>query len=177
MGGNDGTFARTVLDTVEHCIVTDIDNNTVGYNYRQSRKNEEENMLAFVCDVLQPAPGIGFDNTERTSLLGRLKEYNPDVTMALALVHHITLSGNVPFEKSAAFFASFSNYLLIEFPDREDSWVQSLLVRKREFAGHFDFYTMANFEKGYGKFFTLEKKEQVPGTQRTMYLYKRSNKE
>ena len=96
-------------------------------------------MLAFVCDVLQPAPGIGFNNTERESLINRLADYKPDVTMALALIHHITLSGNVPFEKSAAFFAKFSKNLIIEFPKREDSWVESLLVRKREFINHFDF--------------------------------------
>ncbi len=173
MGGNDGTFARTVLDSVEHCIVTDIDTNAVGYNYRQIQQNEEKNMLPFVCDVLQPAPGIGFDNTERTSLLERLSAYGPDMTMALALIHHITLSGNVPFEKSAGFFASFSKYLLIEFPGREDSWVQSLLIRKREFAGHFDFYNKENFESCYLKFFALEKKEIIPGTHRTLYLLKK----
>ncbi len=74
IGGNDGTFARTVLDAVEHVMVTDIDTNAVDYNYRQVHDNHETNMLPFVCDVLQPAPGLGFNNTERTSLIDRLKE-------------------------------------------------------------------------------------------------------
>ena len=93
--------------------------------------------------------------------------------MALALIHHITLSGNVPFDKSAEFFAKFSNYLIIEFPKREDSWVESLLVRKREFINHFDFYNEDEFETGYLKYFTLEKKEQITGTQRVLYLLKK----
>ncbi|WP_443633818.1 class I SAM-dependent methyltransferase [Candidatus Marifrigoribacter sp. Uisw_064] len=173
IGGNDGTFARTVLPEIPNVLVTDIDSNAVDYNYLQVQKNKEENMLPFVCDVLQPAPGIGFDNTERNSLIVRLKEFAPDVTLALALIHHITLSGNVPFEKSASFFASFSNYLLIEFPKREDSWVESLLVRKREFINHFDFYNEENFEDGFGTYFTLEKKTRLEGTNRIMYLYKR----
>ncbi|MBV1923315.1 MAG: class I SAM-dependent methyltransferase [Flavobacteriaceae bacterium] len=173
IGGNDGTFARTVLDSIPNILVTDIDRNAVDYNYKQVIKNKEKNMLPFVCDVLQPAPGIGFDNTERNSLIDRLKDFDPDVTLALALIHHITLSGNVPFEKSASFFASFSNYLLIEFPKREDSWVESLLVRKREFINHFDFYNEENFEKGFSAYFTLEKKTIVEGTQRIMYLYKK----
>ena len=130
-------------------------------------------MLAFVCDVLQPAPGIGFNNTERHSLVYRLQNYAPDVTMALALIHHITLSGNVPFEKSAAFFASFSKHLIIEFPKREDSWVQSLLVRKREFINHFDFYNEADFETHFKKYFTLEKKETIAGTSRVLYFFKK----
>ncbi|MBZ0328390.1 MAG: class I SAM-dependent methyltransferase [Altibacter sp.] len=173
VGGNDGTFARTVLDKVPHIIVTDIDSNAVDYNYKQIQQNKETNMLPFVCDVLQPAPGIGFNNTERSSLIERLQEYAPDVTMALALIHHITLSGNVPFEKSAEFFAKFSENLIIEFPTREDSWVVSLLVRKREFINHFDFYNEANFEAGYKKFFHLEKKEAVSGTKRVLYLFKK----
>lgn len=172
VGGNDGTFARTVLDTVPDVLVTDIDSNAVDHNYKQVQENKETNMLPFVCDVLQPAPGIGFNNTERNSLIERLQDYAPDITMALALIHHITLSGNVPFEKSAEFFAKFSQKLIIEFPKREDSWVESLLVRKREFINHFDFYNEANFEKGYGVYFDIEKKETVAGTKRVLYLLK-----
>ncbi len=172
VGGNDGTFARTVQHLVPHIIVTDIDSNAVDFNYKQIQKNKEENMLPFVCDVLQPAPGIGFNNTERNSLLERLKNYAPDVTMALALIHHITLSGNVPFEKSARFFASFSKQLIIEFPTPEDSWVQSLLVRKREFKDHFSFYNESNFEAGYSEYFHLEKKVNVSGSKRILFLFK-----
>lgn len=130
-------------------------------------------MLPFVCDVLQPAPGIGFNNTERSSLMERLAVYAPDVTMALALIHHITLSGNVPFEKSASFFASFSKNLIIEFPTRDDSWAQSLLVRKREFINHFDFYNEAEFEKGYSKYFDIVKKQTISGTKRILYFLKK----
>jgi len=173
MGGNDGTFARTVIDSVPHIIVTDIDSNAVEHNYRQVQKNKETNMLPFVCDVLQPAPGIGFNNTERSSLLERLKDYAPDVTLGLALIHHITLSGNVPFEKSAEFFASYSENLIIEFPMREDSWVASLLVRKREFINHFDFYNETEFEKAYQKYFTLEKKQALEGTKRILYHFRK----
>lgn len=173
VGGNDGTFGRTVIDSVPHMIVTDIDSNAVDHNYKQVQQNKETNMLPFVCDVLQPAPGIGFNNTERNSLLERLSNYAPDVTLALALIHHITLSGNVPFVKSAEFFATFSKVLIIEFPTREDSWVESLLVRKREFINHFDFYNVKEFEKGYLQYFTLEKREIVKGTRRILYFFMR----
>lgn len=173
IGGNDGTFARTVLESVDHVMVTDIDTKAVDYNYRQVQENGEKNMLPFVCDVLQPAPGIGFNNTERASLIDRLKDYAPDVTLALALIHHMTLSGNVPFEKSAEFFAAFAKDLIIEFPTREDSWVTSLLRRKREFINHFDFYNVSHFEEGYALFYNLEKKVEIPGTKRLLYLYRR----
>ena len=175
VGGNDGTFARAFLTEVKDVLVTDIDSNAVEYNYHMVQQNNEENMLPFVCDVLQPAPGIGFNNTERNSLLERLANYTPDITLALALIHHITLSGNVPFYKSAEFFAKFSRHLIIEFPKREDSWVESLLVRKREFINHFDFYNQTNFEEEYSLFFQLEKKQAISGTHRVLYHFR--NKE
>ena len=172
VGGNDGTFARA-LDSKAHLIVTDIDVNAVDQNFKKAQTQAEDNMLAFVSDVLQPTPAIGFNNTERESLIERLEKYAPDVTMALALIHHITLSGNVPFEKSASFFASFSKHLIIEFPKREDSWVESLLIRKREFINHFDFYNESHFEEGYKKYFDLEKKEMITGTSRVLYYFKK----
>lgn len=170
MGGNDGTFARTVLDKVPEVLVSDIDSNAVNHNYKQVEQNGETNMLPFVCDVLQPSPGIGFNNTERDSLIERLSRWSPDVTLALAIIHHITLSGNVPFEKSAGFFAKFADKLIIEFPKREDSWVNSLLVRKQEFINHFDFYNQQEFEAGYGVHYQIEKKVDIEGTQRVLYL-------
>lgn len=172
IGGNDGTFARTVIDKVDEVLVTDIDANAVAYNYHQLQQNKETNMLPFVCDVLQPAPGIGFNNVERNSLIERLVDYQPDVTMALALIHHITLSGNVPFLKSGEFFAKFADYLIIEFPKRSDSWVQSLLTRKREFINHFDFYNEQEFEQGYFSYFDLKEKQSISGTERILYLLK-----
>ena len=173
VGGNDGTFGRELYETADEILVSDIDPNAVDYNYKKALKNNEDKMLPFVCDVLQPAPAIGFNNTERSSLLQRLENYTPDLTMALALIHHMTLSGNVPFDKSAAFFARFSKHLILEFPKRQDSWVESLLVRKREFINHFDFYNEANFELAYQQYFTIEKKEQIPDSQRIMYFLKR----
>jgi hypothetical protein len=175
VGGNDGTFARAFITEVKDVLVTDIDSNAVEYNYHQVQQNNEKNMLPFVSDVLQPAPGVGFNNSERNSLLERLSDYAPDVTLALALIHHITLSGNVPFYKSAEFFAKFSKHLIIEFPKREDSWVESLLVRKREFINHFDFYNETKFEEEYSIFFQLEKKQAISGTQRVLYHFR--NKE
>lgn len=175
MGGNDGTFARTVIDLVPELLVSDIDSNAVNHNYKQVQDKGETNMLPFVCDVLQPSPGIGFNNTERDGLIERLARWSPDVTLALALIHHITLSGNVPFEKSAGFFAKFAKKLIIEFPKREDSWVNSLLVRKQEFINHFDFYNQEAFETGYGVHYQIIKKVDIEGTQRVLYLMQARN--
>lgn len=175
LGGNDGTFSRVLKDDAAQILVTDIDPNAVDYNYLQVLKNKESNIQPLVSDLLNPAPGIGLNNEEREPLLERIKKNQFDVTLALALIHHISLTGNVPFEMSAKLFASLTPYLIIEFPDREDSWVAYLLKSKREFTAHFDYYNKENFEKEYTAFFDLIEKQQIPNTQRTMYLLKRKD--
>lgn len=173
LGGNDGTFSRELKDIADELLVADIDPNAVNHNYLQVLKNKETNIVPLVSDLLNPAPGIGFNNTERSSLQERIIKNKYDVSLALALIHHISLTGNVPFAMSAEMFASLTPYLIIEFPDRGDSWVDFLLKSKREFLNHFDYYNRENFEKDYAAYFDVIEEQQIPNTERTMYLLKR----
>ncbi len=109
---------------------------------------------------------------ERDSFLNRIKAFSPDVTLALAIIHHMSLSGNVPFSESAKFFSSFSKYLIIEFPKRDDSWVQRLLKAKGDFENYFDFYNVENFEKAYSKYFEILEKKPIDESERIIYLLK-----
>ncbi|MGG7036031.1 MAG: class I SAM-dependent methyltransferase, partial [Flavobacterium sp.] len=114
-----------------------------------------------------------FNNKERFSFIDRMEALHLDGCLALAVIHHITLSGNVPFELSAKFFSKMAPNLLIEFPTRTDSWVQFLLECKREFKGHFDFYNEENFQKAYSVYFEIEKKEKIIHSERILYCLKR----
>jgi hypothetical protein len=172
VGGNDGTFVRKIKEELTEALVCDIDYNAVDANHHYIKKNKETYMLPFVFDVLNPSANIGFNNKERDSFLKRIKAYAPDVTMVLAVIHHMTLSGNIPFEMSAAFFSNFSKHLIIEFPKRNDSWVQRLLNTKGEFKGHFDFYTIENFESSYSKYFTLVEKVDIDNSERVIFVFK-----
>lgn len=172
VGGNNGHFVRTLEERLEAALVCDIDSNAVDSNYKMVTDKEETYILPFVLDVLSPSPAIGFKNKERLSFIERVQQFQPDITFALALIHHISLSGNVPFDLSAKFFASFSKYLIIEFPKREDSWVKKILQNKGDFENHFGFYNIENFEKCYAECFELKEKIAVEGSQRILYLYK-----
>ncbi|MFP9113500.1 class I SAM-dependent methyltransferase [Flavobacterium sp. RHBU_3] len=172
-GGNDGTFTREVAANANLVLCTDIDANAVNANYLKVLAEKEKNILPLVSNLLEPSPAIGFNNTERDALKDRMINAKFDLSMALALIHHISLTGNVPFDASAKYFASLSPYLIIEFPDREDSWVTFLLDSKREFKEHFSYYNLDNFEKAYTECFSIEDKIAIPGTHRTLYLLKR----
>ncbi|WP_298951853.1 class I SAM-dependent methyltransferase [uncultured Nonlabens sp.] len=173
LGGNDGTFGKELLAQVDQLIVCDIDQPAVDQCYLEHLKNDSNKLTCVVNDLLQPSPAIGFDNQERSSFNSRVIDFAPDLCMALALIHHITLSGNVPFEMSAQYFSQFSKYLIIEFPDREDSWVEFILDSKREARHLFDDYTISAFAKAYQKHFNLIKSEKIVGTARTLFLFER----
>lgn len=172
VGGNDGTFVRKINSDLQQALVCDIDYNAVDFNFKLTKQNKETFMLPFVFDVLNPSANIGFNNKERDSFLKRISAFAPDVTMALAVIHHMTLSGNIPFAMSANFFSKFSKHLIIEFPKRNDSWVQRLLNTKGEFKTHFDFYVIENFEEDYSKYFNLVEKVTIDNSERVMYLFK-----
>ena len=172
IGGNTGFFVRSIEPQIEQALICDIDNHAIDENYKLVKTNKERHITPFIIDILNPSASIGFFNNERDSFLKRLNKFEPDVTLALALIHHMTLSGNVPFEKSAEFFASFSKYLIIEFPKRNDSWVKRLLDIKSEFKAHFDFYNIDNFESEYATYFNFIEKVPIINSERVIYLLK-----
>lgn len=173
IGGNDGTFSRELKDIAKLIIVADVDPNAVEQNYKQVLKSKEKSILPIVADVLNPSANYGFNNEERFSFIDRVKDSNLDGCLALAVIHHITLSGNIPFSLSAQFFSKMAPNLLIEFPTRSDSWVQFLLDSKREFKNHFDFYNEENFEKEYSVYFEIVDKQQIASSERILYSLKR----
>lgn len=175
IGGNDGKFVRQIKYNFKHALVCDVDNNAVDSNYRMVKLNQESYMQPFVLDVLNPTADIGFNNKERYSFLSRIQDYKPDVTMALAVIHHMTLTGNIPFEMSARFFSSFSSHLIIEFPTSQDSWVERLLNVKGEFRDHFNFYSLDNFKNSYLKFFELVEQVTIQNSNRVMFLFRNKN--
>lgn len=170
IGGNDGTFVRKLEQSVETALVCDIDNNAIDFNHKTMKLGKEAYMLPFVLDVLNPSAAIGLNNTERDSFLDRVKAFAPDVTFALAVIHHMSLSGNVPFDRSAEFFATFSEHLIVEFPKREDSWVQRLLKNKMDFKEYFGFYNLVEFKNSYQKYFNILEEEVVADSERILFL-------
>lgn len=173
IGGNDGTFVRKISHQIDQALICDIDPIAIDLNHQTMKIQKETFITPFVLDILNPSAGIGFENNERLSFIDRICQFKPDTTLALAVIHHISLTGNIPFERSAHFFARFSKKLIIEYPDRNDSWVQHLLNNKAEFKDYFDFYNQENFEKAFSTYFVIEEKFKIEDSERTMYYLSR----
>ena len=99
-----------------------------------------------------------------------LQERGPAETIfALALIHHLAISNNVPLAKIARLFSNPCQSLIIEFIPKSDSMVQKLLTSRKDI---FPNYTQKEFEKEFQAFFKIIRSEQVSDSNRTLYLMK-----
>ena len=167
LGANTGVFSRIASEMGIPTVSSDIDPAAVEKNYRQVRKNKETNLLPLVLDLTNPSPGIGWQNRERDSFAGR----GPvDVVMALALVHHLAISNNVPLPDLAEFFAGLGRWLIVEFIPKEDSQVERLLMTRADI---FPDYNRAGFEAAFEAYFTIRESREIEGSRRILYCMER----
>lgn len=167
LGANNGEFSRLASDRGIFTVAFDVDPNAISKAYIQVRTNREKNLLPLVMDLTNPSPGLGWGHQERKSLLDR----GPvDMALALALVHHLAISNNVPLPKLAQFFSDLCEFLVIEFVPKSDSQVQRLLTSRLDI---FDDYTVEGFEAAFKTQFDILEKVPVPESERTLYLLKK----
>jgi hypothetical protein len=167
LGGNNGKFSRVINEAGIFTVCADIDPKAVESNYRQVKKHSELLMLPLLVDIINPGGGLGWANQERLRFDERFKT---DATLALALIHHLAISNNLPFDKIAAYFSKFSELLVIEFVPKEDSQVQRLLTTRKDI---FPNYNEASFKRAFELYYSLLKETKIEGSTRTLYLFKR----
>jgi ribosomal protein L11 methylase PrmA len=167
VGANDGRFSRLALKRGAYVIAWDIDSKAVGINYRhRPSKDDTERMLPLLQDLVAPSPDVGWRLNERESLVARGPA---DVTLALALIHHLAIGRNVPLPEIANMFADISKYLIIEFVPKGDSKVEHLLASRPDI---FPNYDIEHFEAAFKAHFRLVDKQKVSDSKRWLYLYK-----
>jgi hypothetical protein len=164
LGCNDGAYARTVAGHARTVLAIDADHATVERLYRALAGEGQRRVLPLVIDVCDPSPDRGWRGRERGSLLRRGR---PDLTLCLALVHHLAITRNVPLAEIVAWLAELGSPLVVEFPTAEDPMVQRLLAGKRERA-HGD-YTREEFERRLTEAFELQRHEETPSGHRILY--------
>ncbi|MEL7626172.1 MAG: hypothetical protein AAGU15_04870 [Anaerolineaceae bacterium] len=167
LGANTGEFSRVASDLDIPTVAFDIDPGAVQQNYDLVKKNKEKFMLPLVMDLTNPSPDLGWRNAERDSMKAR----GPvDLAMALALIHHLAISNNVPLPSLAEFFAELCQNLIIEFVPKEDSQVKRLLASRLDI---FLDYNLEGFRSAFSTRFEVISEEKVPGSERTLFLLKK----
>jgi len=164
LGGNTGVFSREASLSGAFTVSFDIDPAAVEQNYRTLKKNKEQNILPLVLDLTNPSPAIGWDHAERDSFGQRGPA---DMALALAVIHHLAISNNVPLPQLAQFFAAHAKWLVIEFVPKSDAQVKRLLSSRKDI---FPSYTREGFEAAFLERFVIHKAELVRDSERVLYL-------
>jgi ribosomal protein L11 methylase PrmA len=164
LGANNGLFSRVASNKGIYTIAFDSDPGCVESNYREILRKDERNLLPLLVDIANPSPGVGWQNRERESL----QERGPaDMALCLALIHHLVITYNIPFERIAEFLSKICNNLAIEFIPKNDSQVQKLLANREDV---FEEYDEDYFERSFSVYFGIRKKVPIRFSGRILYL-------
>lgn len=163
LGGNNGHFSRIMAEQSDMVVSMDIDYAAVDLNWLKNKQTGCENVYPLVMDLTNPSPALGFGNAERKTIDERSR---PEIMFALAIVHHLSVTYNVPFAMIAQRLQQNGAELAIEYVDREDSQFKKLLRSKGDDYPH---YTRENFEKSFYQWFDVIKKYDIPNAHRTLY--------
>ncbi|MDQ3881341.1 MAG: SAM-dependent methyltransferase [Chloroflexota bacterium] len=167
LGANTGVYSAIAAQLGRRVIAWDLDAAAVERHWRGVARDNSENVLPLVLDLRNPSPSLGWALRERRSILER---GNPDVVMALALVHHLAIGGNVPLSMVSRFLAELGGCLIIEFVPKEDPMVRTLLATR---ADVFPDYTYEGFEEAFRADWATVSTTAIEDSPRTLFHMRR----
>jgi ribosomal protein L11 methylase PrmA len=125
--------------------------------------------LPLFSDAANPSPQQGWAETERLGLHSRS---GADAVIALAIVHHLAISRNIPLAAVIEWLVGLAPHGVIEFVPKSDPMIQRMLQRRRDI---FTDYDKAQFEHALsGCAHIVRTLELSPGG-RTLYQFVRTS--
>ena len=157
LGANTGKFSTMASEEGISVLAIESDLSVV------NRVAGDLNCNMICSDLVDPDGGRGWMSEERLPLLQRAKA---DGVLALAIIHHLVLTGQVPLPRVVAMIASLAPKALIEWIEPDDSYVQRL-IGGREVGLHA--YDRPLFESCLSARYSEFRPLPIPGTKRVLY--------
>ncbi len=167
IGCNTGDYAMLAAEMGAKVIAVDGDPDCVDSLYQRSRE-AGVHVDALCVDLANPSPAIGFRNCERTRFLDRI---GADCVLALALIHHLRVSANLPLTAIRDLLADMTGrYLVLEFVPQHDPMFRRLTTFRTESFGD---WNLPNCIQVFADGFSLVRSVSVTGSGRTLLFWKR----
>lgn len=173
LGANDGHYSLEVAKMGIPCTAVEVDNTCCEIIYAASKSSAVSGLINTVrVDLTNPTPAHGWAHEERTSFSSR---FACDMTLALALLHHLTIAKQIPYRLIAEYFAKLSPDLIIEYIPWGDPMLTKLLHTKSDVNEEFlDQISHNSFLAEFGKQFECIEEDGNPGeSERIMYHFHR----
>jgi len=165
IGCNTGTFSRIAAAHADSVVSMDGDWMAIEQLYRaQKLRPDAKKILPLVVNLADPSPSQGWRGVERKSLPERGR---PDLTLCLALIHHVVIGATLPMRDFIGWLASLGTSLVIEFVGRDDEMVQTLLANKDD---QYSDYRPEVFETLLAERFDIRDERPLKGGKRIIYF-------
>lgn len=159
LGANEGHFSQIAGEFAKEVISLDGDPVCIDRLF-----NKKTSILPLLMDLSVPTPAFGWGGDERKSLAERGPA---DLLMALALIHHLRISGGVPFVRIAEYFSKICKHLIVEFiPSTDKKIIQMNPGNRIDDAT----YNEEAFIKDFSRHFKVEQKDTITDSQRVLFL-------
>jgi hypothetical protein len=166
LGANIGQFARIAATNADYVVALEKDPLCVERLYQELARERNNRILPLVLDLADPSVNRGWRGIERRAITNRAQ---PDLTLCLALIHHLVIGANVPLRDLVHWLAGLRCEVVIEFVARDDPMAQRMLRRKED---PYPEYCEANFERCLAEHFETLARQQLASGVRTLYHIK-----
>lgn len=153
LGCNTGDYSHVALRAGAAVTAIDLDSAAIDRLYRGLTSPVPLSPL--VASLLNPTPAMGWGLRERRSLLDRI---DGDAFLALALIHHLRITGGVPLEAIVSQLFDIAPAGVVEWVDKDDAMVRAMLSLRLDV---YDDYTWPGFEAA------IRKRGEIVATQET----------
>lgn len=163
LGCNTGDFSRIAANNGAYVVAMDADKEAVNALFERSKAENDERILPLNINIIDPSPSQGWRGQERKSIVQR---GTPDLVLALALLHHVVIGGNIPLSEFVEWLRTLEAAIVLEFISKNDEMSADLLRNKEDLYYH---YTEEALEKCLGLSFTIKKKKKLKRGLRILY--------
>ncbi len=168
LGSNAGWFSMLAAKRGADVVAVDLDEASIDRLFSTAKK-EQLSIVPLVVNLAAPLPerfALAFASEPPMSSIGEgepvisspLKRLRSDMTLALAIVHHLALGQGLTFERIASLFDTLSrNQVCVEFVEMGDRMITSepeFFPAYNSDRAAFSWYTMENFITALKSYFT-----------------------
>ena len=169
IGCNAGKYSLAAARAGAKVVALDGDAMCIDRLFKASEA-EGLDILPIVVNLACPSPPRGWNYREELSLLSRLSE-RFDLTLALALVHHLLVRERIPLKDVVVFLAATTcRHLLLEWVPPTDPQFRSLAGNDMDTFAEMTWPTVA---VAFMARFTIIEDLSLPGSQRSLHLLER----
>ncbi|HLB41661.1 MAG TPA: class I SAM-dependent methyltransferase [Gammaproteobacteria bacterium] len=169
LGCNTGDYSLLSLEHgTEYVIGFDFDQTALDLAYHRAKQSSKP-FLPLYLDASNPSPDQGWFQAERS---GFSKRTRPDALIALAFIHHLAITKNVPLSQLVNWLVAIAPQGIIEFIPKGDSTIVKMLALREDI---FVDYYQDVFESLLITHAKIVKKETISKSGRILYWYDRNN--